>query len=311
MLLKLIIVAAFATMVPASAASDPVIRNVYAEAAYRGASTFLTYVDEAKLTKTLKDPTESLTVLAPTNMAFQNLPPSIRNQLDTDAAFRMELVRFHILQGQQYLNTSNEVIETLAGILARVVIYTFPNLTAVSGSPVLLPNNLATNGLVQVMSRVLYPVPSGSALDVVSDDPNYSMFYLALTKASATSFLDADDITLFALPNEAFQRLPAGVFSMLLEDIPLLTKVIRTHLVSSVVYTAYVVAKDGALLTSQSGEQLNITVTGLNGAVINVNGALVTSRDINVKNGVLHVISDVILPAGFDEEADPSFSVVV
>jgi uncharacterized membrane protein YjgN (DUF898 family) len=52
---KLIILCvALSVFVPASMAQ---VMNVYAEAAYFGATDFITYVDKAKMTKMLKDPT--------------------------------------------------------------------------------------------------------------------------------------------------------------------------------------------------------------------------------------------------------------
>ena len=62
-------------------------------------------------------------------------------------------------------------------------------MTTVSGSPVLLSNNPASNGVVSVVSRVMYPLPAGTALDYVSGD-SFSMLFLALTKAGVTSLLN-------------------------------------------------------------------------------------------------------------------------
>jgi hypothetical protein len=50
----IILCVAFSVLVPASMAQ---VMNVYAEAAYLGATDFITYVDKAKMTKMLKDPT--------------------------------------------------------------------------------------------------------------------------------------------------------------------------------------------------------------------------------------------------------------
>ena len=58
-----------------------------------------------------------------------------------------------------------------------------------SGSPVLLSNSPATNGVVNMLTRLMYPLPAGTALDYVGDS-SFSMLLLALTKAGVTSLLN-------------------------------------------------------------------------------------------------------------------------
>ncbi|KAK7102784.1 protein sll1483-like isoform X2 [Littorina saxatilis] len=288
-----------------------VVRNVYAEADFRGCDKFLSFVDKAGLTKTLKDPRENLTVFAPTDVAIAQLGSDVVKSLETNATFLKQLVSFHVAKGLQLVSVTG-VFSTMAATVARVDVYTAPNVTTISGSEVLLADNAASNGMVHVLKRVMYPLPAGTALTYSSGN-SFSMLFLALTKAGVTSLLKAPDLTLFAPTDHAFQRLPAGEFSELLGDIPRLTKVLQNHLVSGVVFSAYLKAKGGDILKTQNGHTLNVTVAG-NGAILQVEGATVTSADINVNNGVVHVIDTVLMPSvsyrRYQDNEKPSFRVV-
>lgn len=300
--------AVFSLLLPALVQAQAV-RDTYAETRYLGASTFLSYIDEAGLTTLLKNPRENLTVFAPTQVAFTQLPADIRNRLESDDSFLQEVMRFHVVQGLQPIDTNNVVFDTLSGRSARVNVYTQPSLTTISGSPILLDHNEASNGEVNMVSRVMYPLPSGSVLDLVSGN-NYDMLLLALSKAALTSMLNEADITFFAPSNSAFQKLPPGVFSDLLDDVPLLKRVLQTHTVRNVIYSAYVKAKGGASLVTFSGEQINITLTE-DKTTLRIGSATVTSPDLNMNNGVVHVIDTVLLPSALSSaSSELSFRVV-
>ncbi|KAL8611296.1 hypothetical protein ACOMHN_013727 [Nucella lapillus] len=275
--------------------SAAVVRNVYSETHFLGAASFLSYVDKAGLTKLLKDPRENLTVLAPTNVAFSSLPVSLLDRLNADPAFLKQLVSFHLAPGLDDTRVNNKLLDTLTPYQCRVNVYQNPPVTTISGSPVLLDHSPASNGEVVVVSRVMYPFPTGTALNFVSGD-DFDMLLLALTKAGITSLFNDADITVLAPNNKAFQSLPPGVLSDLLDDVPLLTKVLQTHVVKSVVYSAYLKAKKSATLTTVSGQQLRVTYYK---KTVHVETATVISPDQSVKNGVVHVIDKVLLPADY------------
>ena len=96
--------------------------------------------------------------------------------------------------------------------------------------------------------------------------------------------------TVFAPTDEAFAKLPAGTLDALLKDIPKLKSILTYHVVAGKV-TAAQVAK---LKTAKTVNGASVTLDSKAG--VKVNGATVTTADIEATNGVIHVIDAVILP---------------
>lgn len=99
--------------------------------------------------------------------------------------------------------------------------------------------------------------------------------------------------TVFAPTNEAFAKLPAGTVENLLkpENKAQLQAVLTFHVVPGKVYAKDL--SDG--MTAKTAQGSDVTFKVYDGKV-KVNGAKVTTADIEAKNGVVHVIDTVILP---------------
>lgn len=96
--------------------------------------------------------------------------------------------------------------------------------------------------------------------------------------------------TVFAPTDEAFAELPAGTVEGLLNDIPKLTQILTFHVVPG-----KLMASDVVKLTSAKTVQgQSVTIDTQRG--VTINGALVTTPNIETDNGVIHVIDRVILP---------------
>ncbi|NND96309.1 MAG: fasciclin domain-containing protein, partial [Pirellulaceae bacterium] len=101
--------------------------------------------------------------------------------------------------------------------------------------------------------------------------------------------------TVFAPTDEAFAALPDGTVETLLkpENKQQLVDVLTYHVVPGRVSAAAVVKLAGA--KTVNGQRVDI-VSDDQG--VRVDGANVVSTDINCSNGIIHVIDQVILPAG-------------
>ena len=99
--------------------------------------------------------------------------------------------------------------------------------------------------------------------------------------------------TVFAPTNEAFAALPAGTLETLLkpENKDQLVSILTYHVVAGKVMSTDL--SDGMTATTVNGATINVGVSN-NG--VTINGAKVTAADISAKNGVVHVIDQVILP---------------
>jgi uncharacterized surface protein with fasciclin (FAS1) repeats len=111
----------------------------------------------------------------------------------------------------------------------------------------------------------------------------------------AQTLKSAGPFTVFAPSDAAFAKLPAGTVESLVkpENKAKLTKILTLHVVAGNVHSKDIVGKT---LTPKSVEGEELHVNGMNGVV--VNGAKVTSPDIDCTNGVIHVIDSVLMPKG-------------
>ncbi len=96
--------------------------------------------------------------------------------------------------------------------------------------------------------------------------------------------------TVFAPNDDAFAKLPKGTVEGLLKDIPKLKSILTYHVVAGKMMAADVVKKKS--LKTVQGQ--SITIDASDG--VKVDGATVIKADIEVDNGVCHVIDSVILP---------------
>ncbi len=112
--------------------------------------------------------------------------------------------------------------------------------------------------------------------------------------------------TVFAPTNDAFAKLPAGTVETLLkpENKDQLTKILTCHVVGAKALAADVqkmVADDGGMHTVKTVGGCEFTAM-VEGDMVKIkdgagNVATVTIADVMQKNGVIHVIDTVLLPA--------------
>ena len=106
----------------------------------------------------------------------------------------------------------------------------------------------------------------------------------------------AGPFTVFAPTDAAFAKLPAGTVEELIkpENKEKLTGILTYHVVSGKVMASTVVTMDGQKVKTVNGAEITIKVSS-DGVM--VDGAKVTTTDIDCSNGVIHIIDSVILPA--------------
>ena len=135
-------------------------------------------------------------------------------------------------------------------------------------------------------------VQEPSIVEVATSAGSFNTLIAALDVAGLTSTLEGEGpFTVFAPTDAAFEALPDGAVDALLADTDLLARVLTYHVVPGRVDAAQVVGLDAA--STVNGKQLAISVEG--GSVY-VDGAMVIDTDIEARNGIIHVIDDVLLP---------------
>jgi len=149
--------------------------------------------------------------------------------------------------------------------------------------------------------------PSKTILENVSASSNFSTLTTIIKTADSTNtFSGNNPVTIFAPGNKAFEKLPSGQLDTLL--LPAhkaqLTTLLNYHAVAGKITSKDILRQikagngqatfttlSGGILTARINENRNIVLADGNG------GQSVVSRfDIQQSNGILHVVTQVLMP---------------
>ncbi|MBC8085304.1 MAG: fasciclin domain-containing protein [Hymenobacter sp.] len=130
--------------------------------------------------------------------------------------------------------------------------------------------------------------------------PDHTTLLKALQAAGlADKAKGAGPYTVFAPDNAAFEKLPAGTVSTLLQPAnkKKLANILSYHVVSGSVMAADL--KDGQVVKTVQGESLTVGVQGGTVTLKDAKGgtSTVTKADIKTTNGVVHSVDTVLMPA--------------
>lgn len=131
-------------------------------------------------------------------------------------------------------------------------------------------------------------------VDTAAANEDFSTLVAAVQAAGLVETLKSDGpFTVFAPTNAAFAKLPAGTVENLLkpENKDQLVAVLTYHVLPGKVMAADIAGKELSPKTVQ-GSMVEIDAT----SGVKIDGANVTTADIEASNGVIHVIDTVILP---------------
>jgi len=130
---------------------------------------------------------------------------------------------------------------------------------------------------------------------LAAGDKDLSTLVAAVTEAHLVSALEGKGpFTVFAPTNEAFAKLPSGVLSKLLkpQNVGQLKSILTYHVVKGAVHAADL--RDGEMVTTLEGQKLRVTINRAGDVFID--GAKVTTANVDASNGVVHIIDSVLLP---------------
>ncbi|XP_041459822.1 transforming growth factor-beta-induced protein ig-h3-like isoform X1 [Lytechinus variegatus] len=163
-----------------------------------------------------------------------------------------------------------------------------------SGSPITKFDLTASNGIVHIIDRVMYPIPTGSNLARYFElEPKYSSLYSALETANLTLAISTPDfkpLTLLAPNNGAFDKLSKAQ-QELLKNTTILQQVLTYHVMVGSYYSAAIYedfqhpSLEGSTIYFQKGA-----------GGVSAEGKMVVSFDTTVTNGVVHELNGVMFP---------------
>jgi uncharacterized surface protein with fasciclin (FAS1) repeats len=133
-------------------------------------------------------------------------------------------------------------------------------------------------------------------LQALQDDENFSTLVSLLESTGLSEELSAGDITVFAPANEAFEALGEDQLTTLSEDTAALSEILQLHVMQGEYPVLDLSRAEEGSLTSLSGEPYVIEQTA-SGLAVNDGDLVSTDVDNFYSNGVVHVISNLLVPA--------------
>ena len=259
-------------------------------------------VGVAGLGDTLSDANSQFTVFAPTDDAFAALGADAVQALIDNPAALTDVLLYHVIGDTV---TSTNLSSNGAGLAATLggnvnvafengeVYINFARVTAV--------DIRTDNGVVHVIDAVLLePDLTPSDMNIVETavaNGSFETLVAALQATGLDSTLENADgsFTVFAPTDAAFDMLPTGVVSALLNDTDALSAVLLQHVISGAqVDSVTALSLDGAMAETAGGAMIGIDVD-FSGEIISVGGSNVIIKDIVTSNGIIHVIDAVIV----------------
>ena len=275
-------------------------------------------ITQAGLTSDLSGP-GPLTVLAPSDEAFGNLPDGVSTLLLQPANMNLliRLLQYHVIVG--FVDSSTRGPLPAATLTGETFVFTEAGGTVtINGGEARVEAGdvLASNGIIHRIDTVLIPPgfleellpsePTEELVDIVTLAQNTDILSTLVQAVVAADLVGAlsepGPFTVLAPTNQAFADLPPGTLDMLLmaENQNLLIQVLQHHVIAGSVDSSARGTLEFATLGGDvfSFSEARGTVTIDNGA------ADVVSADIMASNGIVHVIDTVLIPPGFGQESE-------
>ena len=255
----------------------------------------------AGLAETL-DGEGQFTVFAPTDDAFGALPDGTLEALLADPEGQLkDILLYHATDSEVFAQEiiSLPTVPTLLGPSITVEVSPSGGVILNGTVNVTATNMIASNGVIHVIDAVLLPptAPDQTIAELVSGNEDFETLLAALEATGLKEALDAEgSFTVFAPTDDAFDKLPRGLLSVLTRFAPdILESILLYHVVDTALPSPELAQLES--LDTLLGRKLNVDLT--DEGVLPNDKVLVTVTDIQASNGVVHVIDTVLLPSRF------------
>lgn len=213
-------------------------------------------------------------------------------KLKSDKQLLSDTLKYHVHNGRVYSSElKNDLTASTLDDLNEIRINLYGKVATVDGAKIDKVNQNATNGVIHVIEKVLYPVPTLNLVQLIGTTKDFSTLLYCIIRANIEGQLAGGPFTVFVPTDEAFKKLPVGALSDLLSNQTALIDVLTYHVINGTVYSAGIT--DGAKIEALNKKELTFKVTNDG---VTVQSSKVTTADVGVTNGVVHVIDTVLLP---------------
>ncbi|XP_035390107.1 periostin, osteoblast specific factor b isoform X1 [Electrophorus electricus] len=270
------------------------IDNVYGTLGLVNAVTTQQFSNMSKLRQEIEGP-GSYTFFAPSNDAWDLIDPEVRSALVSNVNIELYNALHYHMANKRFLTKdlkNGMSINSMYNDLSLHINH-YPNgIVTVNCARIIYGNQVATNGVVHVIDRVITAV-SNTIQDVIDVDIDLTTLSNIATTSGLTDKLgEPGHFTLFAPTNDAFSNLDREVLDRLMGDKNALQALLKYHLLDSVQCSEAIMS--GTSYETLEGTNIEI---GCGGDSLTVNGIkMVLKKDIVTTNGVIHLIDQVLMP---------------
>ncbi|KAM4748796.1 transforming growth factor-beta-induced protein ig-h3 [Rhinophrynus dorsalis] len=252
----------------------------------------------------LESEDKQYTLLAPTNEAFQKIPPETLNRILGDPEALKDLLHHHILNNAQCSEAiiAGSSMETLEG--TSIEVGCLGEELTLNGKPIISKKDiLATNGVVHFIDELLIP-DAAKTLAELGKDSVVSTTIDLFRQAGLNSHLDVNErVTVIAPHNNAFKDGTPSVDRDL-------TNLLRNHIIKEQLSSKYLY--HGQVLETVGGKKLRVFVYR---NALCIENSCIDAHDKKGRYGTLFIVDKLLTPPTGNVmdvlKADNRFSMLV
>uniref|UniRef100_A0A3P9C060 Periostin n=2 Tax=Haplochromini TaxID=319058 RepID=A0A3P9C060_9CICH len=270
------------------------IDHVYGSLSIVKASSTQNYADISKLRPEIEGP-GSFTFFAPSNEAWDNLDTTVRDALVSNVNIELyNALHYHMVNKRLLTKDLKNGIKvtSMYNDLDLHINHYSNGIVTVNCARIIYANQIATNGVVHVIDRVISTI-GNTIQDVIEvNDDLTTLSDLFQNSELLEKLGQPGHYTLFAPTNEAFEQLGIDVLERIQSDKQALKALLSFHLLDSIQCSEGILA--GTSYETLEGNNIEI---GCDGESLTVNGIkMVRQKDIVTTNGVIHIIDKALVP---------------
>ncbi|XP_061575692.1 periostin, osteoblast specific factor b isoform X1 [Cololabis saira] len=270
------------------------IDHVYGSLAIVKATSTQRYADISKLRPEIEG-SGSYTFFAPSNEAWEALDEEVRNALVSNVNIELYNALHYHMANKRLLTKdlrNGMRVTSMYNDLELLINHYSNGVVTVNCARIIHGNQIATNGVVHVIDRVISAVGNTIQDFIEVNDDLTTLSDMAQNAGLLEKLGQPGHYTLFAPTNDAFDKLGGDVLERFQSDKEVLNALLGFHLLESVQCSEAIMA--GSSYETMEGNNIEI---GCDGESLTVNGVkMVLKKDIVTTNGVIHLIDEVLIP---------------
>jgi uncharacterized surface protein with fasciclin (FAS1) repeats len=272
--------------------------------------TLVAALQATELDAVLADESQTFTVFAPTDDAFNLLGSDTINSLLEDTETLSDILLYHVLSGTAVDSTTaisldGSMVDAANGDALNIEVRDGD--LFINDSQVITADIATSNGIIHVIDAVLTPpadeapVEPGTIVDTAVAAGSFTTLVAALQATGLDSVLadPSSRFTVFAPTDEAFAALGQDTIDALLNDVDTLSNILQYHVIGGTAVNAETaIGLAGTKITAVNDDEFALS---LNDGNLFVNTSQVVATDVIASNGIIHVIDSVLMPPAIVE----------